>query len=380
MYFKDIIGQEELKRFLTSSARKGVVPHALMFCGNEGYGSFALAFAFARYINCTDRSETDACGKCPSCLKYSVLAHPDLHFVFPMVKKDNEKTDQAICDNHLTEWRQFLNSQLKEHYYFNIDKWLAAMDAENKQATIYSAESESIMRKMNLKIYEADYRVLFIWMPERMQSTCANKLLKLIEEPFPNTAIIMVSANPDAVLGTIFSRSQLIHVKPLPQETLVNELVKSYGLDDLNARQISHLSEGSMIKAVKLLSVSDDETQFLGLFMTMMRNGWARNVAAMKTFAEETSALGREKCKVFLAYSQRLIRENFLFCLQEPSLNYLNSKEASFSVNFSKFVHERNIFGLMEELSLAEYHIARNVNAKMVFFDLSMRITALIKK
>ncbi|MDR1722495.1 MAG: DNA polymerase III subunit delta [Tannerella sp.] len=375
MFFKDVIGQDELKRYLTVTARKGVVPHALLFCGEEGTGAFQLAFAFARYINCTERSETDSCGRCPSCLKYNELAHPDLHFVFPIITDEKKK----ICDDFIADWRNFLSSNIKNHDYFNLDKWLAELGAENKQAVIYAAESDSIIHKMNLKVYEAEYRVLFVWMPERMNVQCANKLLKIIEEPPAKTAIIMISDKPDMVLGTIFSRSQPIHVPPVRHDILEKYLAEKYGLTEDNARQITHLSNGNYLKASELITEDNDNAYFLEAFKTMMRNGWKRDITAMKSHADEIAGIGRERQKNFLAFCQRMIRENFLRCLDEPGLNYMNEAEASFSEKFSPFVNERNIVGLMEEFALAEQHIAQNVNAKMVFFDLSLRITVLIK-
>ncbi|HCC51899.1 MAG TPA: DNA polymerase III subunit delta, partial [Porphyromonadaceae bacterium] len=177
MFFKDVIGQDELKLQLTDSVRKGVVPHARLFCGEEGNGGFQLALAYARYLNCTDRGEQDACGTCSSCLKYNELAHPDLHFVFPMIS--NKSAKKEVCDDYLPEWREFLKTQMTERSYFNIDTWLAWIGAESKQAIIYAAESDKIIHKMNFRIYEADYRILFVWMPDRMHIACANKLLKI---------------------------------------------------------------------------------------------------------------------------------------------------------------------------------------------------------
>jgi DNA polymerase-3 subunit delta' len=377
MFFRDVIGQEELKRYLTGSVRKGVVPHALMFCGEEGFGSFHLAMAYARYLNCTDRSNEDACGKCPSCVKYNALAHPDVHFVFPMVL--NREKKKETCDDYLSEWRSFLKTQLNERTYFDIDTWLASLGAESKAAIIYSAESDKVIHKMNLKIYEATYRILFVWMPERFHATCANKLLKLIEEPYPNTAIVMVSPEPSNVLGTVYSRSQRVLVRPLPQEAIIEQLINTFHLDAVHARQTAHLADGNYLRATRLLSENEDDAFFLEQFKLLMRNGWARNIIGMKQFAEVMSSFGREKQKQFLAYCQRQLRENFLYCLEEPAISYLNSDEAAFSVNFHKFVNERNIVGLMDEFSLAEAHIGQNVNSKMVFFDLSMRITVLVK-
>ena len=206
MYFKDIIGQEEVKERLRQSTRTGIVPHAQLFTEQGGAGAFPLALAYARYLNCTNRTETDACGRCPSCLKYDELAHPDLHFVFPIVAKKEKKKE--VCDDYLSEWRGFL----KEHPYFNMDEWLDYIEAGNSQAIIYSKESDEIIHKLSLKIYEAEYRILMVWLPEKLHPTCANKLLKIIEEPPMKTVILMVSETPDLILGTIQSRAQRIHI------------------------------------------------------------------------------------------------------------------------------------------------------------------------
>ena len=378
MFFKDVIGQEELKNQLMVSARKGLVPHAQLFYGEEGTGAFQLALAYSRYLNCTDRNDDDSCGKCHTCLQYNEMAHPDLHFVFPIVAQ--KKPKKEVCDDYLAEWRAFLKERIKQNTYFTIDTWVAEIDAENKQAIIYSAESEKIIRKMNLRIYEAAYRVLFIWSPDRMHEACANKLLKLIEEPPDKTAILMITDSPDRTLGTIVSRSQTVQVRPIQSDILTGVLKNKWGIQADEARSIAHLSGGNYFKAIEFLSVENDDIYFLEQFKNMMRNGWARNIAAMKTFSEEMASLGREKQKNFLAFCQRQVRENYVYCLQEPALNYMSKEEADFAKNFSPYVNERNIVDMMDELSLAEMHIAQNVNAKMVFFDLSMRITALVKR
>ena len=346
MYFKDIIGQEEVKERLRQSTRTGIVPHAQLFTEQGGAGAFPLALAYARYLNCTNRTETDACGRCPSCLKYDELAHPDLHFVFPIVAKKEKKKE--VCDDYLSEWRGFL----KEHPYFNMDEWLDYIEAGNSQAIIYSKESDEIIHKLSLKIYEAEYRILMVWLPEKLHPTCANKLLKIIEEPPMKTVILMVSETPDLILG----------------------------LSPDDAKHVAHLSSGSFIKAMEAISLGEENKFFLEQFKAMMRNSWARNVKGMKAMADVMAGIGRERQKNFLSYCQHLIRENFMYRFQSPELNYMNLDEASFSVKFSPFVNERNVIDLMEELAKAERHITQNVNAKMVFFDLSLRITVLIKR
>ena len=374
MYFKDIIGQEEIKRHLIQTAQSGVLPHAQLFTEPGGSGAFALALAYARYVNCSRRTDTDACGQCPSCLKYDELAHPDLHFVFPIVAKKERKKE--ICDDYLQEWRAFLH----DHTYFGIDQWLDAMDAGNSQALIYSKESDEIIRKLSLKIYEADYRVLLVWLPEKLHVSCANKLLKLIEEPPAHTLILMVSEQPDLILGTIQSRTQRINIPRILPEDLAKAMQSRYGLSPEDAHYVSHLANGNYLKAVEAISVNEETMFFLEQFKTVMRNSWARNVKAMKEQADVLASIGREKQKNYLAYCQRLVRENFIYRFLAPELNYMNREEAAFAVKFSPYVNERNVIDLMDELAKAELHISQNVNPKMVFFDLALRITVLIRR
>ncbi|MCD7936789.1 MAG: DNA polymerase III subunit delta [Tannerellaceae bacterium] len=374
MFFRDIIGQEEVKKRLRESAESGTVAHAQLFCGPGGAGTFPLALAYARYLNCTERTQEDACGRCPSCVKYNELAHPDLHFVFPVVAKKERKKE--VCDDYLPEWRSFL----KENPYFGMPEWLDCMEAGNSQAIIYSKESDEIIRKLSLRIYEATYRILLVWLPEKLHATCANKLLKIIEEPPANTVILMASEQPDLVLGTIQSRSQRINVRPIAQEELKAAMVKNFGLSPEDAAYISHLAGGDYLRAIEAISVGEDKEFFLEQFKEMMRNSWSRNVRGMKMMADLLASIGREKQKNFLAYCQHLIRENFMYRFQAPELNYMNSDEAGFAVKFAPYVNERNVFDLMEELAKAERHITQNVNAKMVFFDLSLRLTVLIKR
>jgi DNA polymerase-3 subunit delta' len=342
LYFKDIKGHADLKTRLIQSVQEGVIPHARLLSGPEGAGALPLAVAYARYLLCTGRGAEDACGVCPSCQKINKLAHPDLHFVFPIINKISNR--DAFCDDFLPEWREFLTKTPNS----NLSSWLEKIQAGNAQGTIYARESNEIVRKLNFKSYESDYKVMIIWLPEKMQEAAANKLLKLLEEPPEKTVFLLVAEEPDKIITTIRSRCQQLIV-PL--------------VSDENVRQ------------------STDETDmFLELFKSIMRNSWTRNVRNMKAKAEDFHALGRDKQKAFLAYAQRQVRENFLNILNQPQINYMNENEADFAVKFHVYVNERNVFDFMSELALAERHIESNVNAKMVFFDLSMKIAVLLKR
>jgi DNA polymerase-3 subunit delta' len=374
MFFKDVIGQDELKKQLIRTVRNGTIPHARLFCGRAGSGAFPLAFAYARYLNCSNRSDTDACGQCPSCVKYNGMVHPDLHFIFPMVSVRERK--KMICDDYLPEWREFLSANT----YFDLNMWLKQINAANKQALIYANESDDILHKVSLKIYEATYRVLLIWQPERMHPTCANKLLKIIEEPSQNTLISMVSENPDRILGTILSRAQRTNVGPVHADALAGIVETQFGRTRDEAQQIARASHGDYLQMMETIQVSEEHEFFLNQFIRIMRNSWSKNVKEMKAFADEMAGIGRERQKNFLAYSQHLVRENFMSRFQAAEINYMNPAESTFSVRFAAFINERNVFDFMEELSEAEKHITQNGNAKMIFFDLALHITVLLKK
>lgn len=374
MYFHDIIGQDDLKARLMETARRGVVPHAQLFSGRNGAGTFPLALAYARYLNCTERTDTDACGHCRSCLQFNELAHPDLHFVFPIVS--DKKRKKTVCDDYLDEWRTLL----RQRVYFDLDMWLDQMETSGKQALIYAEESDQIIRKTTLRIYEAEYRVLLVWMPERMNAACANKLLKLIEEPPARTVILMVTDTPAGILGTILSRAQRLDIRPIESDALAHALEQRHHLPADEARRIAHLSHGDLLTAERIMGSDERERLFLDFFKRIMRNAWKRDVREMKRTADELAALSREQQRAFLTFAQHMVRENFIRRFHSDDLNYLRPDEAEFSIRFSRFVNERNVFDFTNELSEAERHIAQNGNSKMIFFDLSLRITVLLKK
>ncbi|MDR1716853.1 MAG: DNA polymerase III subunit delta' [Prevotella sp.] len=374
MFFKDIIGQNEVKERLISSAGKGIIPHAQLFCGQEGIGKFPLALAYAQYLNCENPSQTDSCGKCPSCVKYNHLAHPDLHFVFPIIKKAAKKKE--VCDDYITEWREFI----KQNCYFNLSQWLDYIDAENSQGLIYAKESEEIIRKLSLRIYEAKYKVMIIWLPEKMHESCANKLLKIIEEPTDNTIFLLVSDIPDNIITTIQSRCQRVNIHGVKEKDITQALESAYNITPEDAASVAHLANGSYLKAMETISLNEEHKFFFNLFIQMMRASYARNIKEIKAIGNEIAGVGRENQKGFLKYCQRMIREYFISNMSQPEMIYLAQDEANFGTRFAPFINERNIMGFMDELALAERHIEQNVNAKMVFFDLCLKITMLIKQ
>jgi len=372
MFFKDIIGQQAIKEQLIRSVKDGYIPHARLIAGQEGFGALPLALAYARYVHCTNRKEEDACGECPSCRQFDKYAHPDLHFVFPILNKKNNK--EMYCDDFLSEWRKFLQNSP----YAGLNAWLEQIEAGNNHA-IYTRESNEIARKLNLKAYESDYKIMIIWTPEEMDESGANKLLKLLEEPPAKTIFLLISAEPERLLTTIRSRTQLLTVPQISNEDMTQAIRRSYDLSDNDVNLIVRLAKGSYTEALTILEASGDNEIFLELFQAMMRNSWTKDVAAMRTRTDQFAAMNRDKQKAFLAYSQRMIRDNFLYCLHEPNINYMSQKETDFAVNFAPYVHTENVVGFMNELALAEQHIDANVNAKMIFFDLSMKVAVLLK-
>lgn len=374
MQFKDIIGQSDIKKQLVKSINNGFIPHAQLFCGPEGVGKLPLAIAYAQYLNCENPSGDDSCGICPSCKKYGHLAHPDLHFVYPIVKKTAKKKE--ICDDYITEWRDFV----KQNPYFNLSQWMSFIEADNSQGLIYAKESEEIIRKLSLKIYEAKYRVMVIWLPEKMHESCANKLLKIIEEPFDNTVFLLVSDMPDNIINTIQSRCQRINTHAVSEIDIIQTLCTEYNLDKDTAANVAHIANGSYLKAIETISLNEENKFFFNLFIGMMRASYARNIKQIKSIGNEIASVGRERQKNYLIYCQRMIREYFVNNLHHPEIVYLNKEEANFGIRFASFINERNIIDFMDELSLAERHIEQNVNAKMVFFDLCLEITMLLKR
>ena len=371
MLFKDIIGQEEAKERLIREAKEGIIAHARLFCGNEGVGKLPLAIAYAQYLSCEHPTDNDSCGVCPNCVKYNKLIHPDLHFVFPVIKKRNKDT---ISDDYLQEWREILNSSP----YFNLNMWLKEMGAENQQAQIYVKESDEIIRKLNLKSSQGGYKVMIIWLPEKMNVECSNKLLKLLEEPPTQTIFILISEEPDMLLPTIQSRVQRFNIHAIDKEKIAETLCLNYGLEPNDAKNIAHRCQGNFLKALETIHLNEDNQFYFEEFVSLMRLAYQRKIREIKQWSDNIAAIGRERQKNFLAYIQRMLRESFIYNFHTPDISYLSGEEQKFSSRFSPFINEGNVISIMEELSIAEQHIGQNVNAKMVFFDLALKMIVLL--
>lgn len=367
MFFREVIGHEDIKQRLISSLQTGRISHAQLFAGETGYGTMALALAFAQYVFCTGDKKENACGTCQSCKQMQKLVHPDLHFVFPVVKK----AQSPVSDEYINEWRGLLTKSA----YFSLEEWYAAMGVEdNAQASIYTEESNSILRKLNLKSFESDYKIMIIWLPEKMNPECSNKLLKIIEEPYDKTLFLMVSEHPEQIINTIQSRTQRINIPPLKKEQIKQHLISEKGINEEKAGEYAHIASGNWYKATRLLNETEEQAYNQEKFVSLMRLCWERKMLPVNEWVTEIAATGRERQKSFLSHSVRMIRENFIKNFGICDLNYMTVREQNFSVKFSPYVHEGNVIPLMEEFEKAYNDISRNGNAKIIFTDLCIKV------
>lgn len=376
MQFSQVIGQEHDKQDLRELVQHNRISHALLFAAPEGAGALPLAIAFAQYINCENRTETDSCGVCASCVKYAKLQHPDLHFAFPVVTNSSVKST-PVSDNFIAQWRE---SVLKQPY-LNLDLWLETISDDNKQGSIQKEESKEILRKLNLKTYEAEYKVMIIWMAEKMNETCANKLLKILEEPPAKTLFLLISEHPEELMATIISRTQLIRIPKIDNQSMAERLRSEFSIQEADVPTILHNVGGNYLKAVQLLTSDDANEDFYTYFTQLTRFAYAKNLPELTTLSDNlASKLGREKQKLFLEYCLKMFRENFVLNYNKPEIVYLYKTEKDFSEKFHPFINERNISALTKIINDAHYHIERNGSAKIIFFDLCLKLIVQLRK
>jgi DNA polymerase-3 subunit delta' len=339
----------------------------------------ALALAFASYLLCKNsEGADDSCGTCQQCAMLRSWSHPDLLFTYPVIKPTGSSADhKTISDDYAREWRELLS----EGPYFSMDQWLEKMNAGNQQALIYVAESEVLIRKLSMKSSQGGYKVNIIWLPERMREDCANKMLKIIEEPPQQTVFIMVCEEPDRLLETIRSRVQRIDIKRIDTPSIEKALVERRAIDETMAHQIARAVNGNWLKALEELDVSSENYQFLDLFILLMRQAYMRDVKELKAWSESVAALGRERQKRMLTYFQHLVRENFMYNFRNPELIYMNTAEADFAKNFARFINEANVIEINDIFATALRDIGQNGNPKMVFYDVALKmIVAILRK
>ncbi len=373
MKFNKVIGQKEIKEYLIDTVKQNKISHALLLYGAHGTGKIALAIAFAQYLSCTDRLDYDSCGTCKSCKKYEKLIHPDLHFVFPVISASGKK---SISDTYIQNWRELILTDP----YFSLNEWLGIIANENKQASIFAEESSEIIKKLNLKTFESDFKCMIIWLPEKMNTSCANKLLKILEEPPDSTVFMLVSDDRQAILPTILSRTQALKIPGIDNESMISALSNEFDLEPERLNDICKLSRGSFLKAKNYI-IASEETQYnFEQFVAIMRFAYRRNIDEAINWAGEIAKIGREKQKSFCKYALRFLRENFIYDIDNRKISYLFDLEKDFAKNFTAFVSEKNIYDLAEQFEKAHYHIERNANAKILFTDLTFKIMKSIRK
>jgi len=387
VFFKDIIGQEEVKAQLRHQLESGRIPHAQLFAGPADTGKLPMAVAFARYLVC-QHSEggdmfasgpaADSCGHCPACVKMNKLVHPDVHFMMPVFKRDSGRPADTYpqSDDFIFEWREaFL-----ENPYLDLAEWMRAARADNQQGELYAAQAAELIRKLSFRSSEGGRRVVILWLPERMNDSCANKLLKLIEEPPAETVFLLVSDDAERVLPTIQSRTLRVNFRPLKEAEMAHALVERFSLGADVADDLAHTAGGSWARVLHLLDAEDETRQNTELFIRLMRLAYGRKLDELKLWSEEVAKLGRTPQRQFLDYAQRMVRESFVANFHSHALSYMNSAEAAFTARFAPFVDERNVMGITALLADAQRDIEGNVNARMVFFDLSLRMIVLLRQ
>lgn len=373
MKFSDIIGHEKAKERLRAAVDSARLPHAILLHGPSGVGKTRLARALAQYVNCTGRAGGDSCGQCPACRQTEALNNPDIHYIYPVVKKPS--TDKPVSTDFSDEWKKML----EQHSYMPMEAWLDLLDAGNSQPQIYVYESQEIIRTASLSAFGSKYKIFLIWLPEKMNIDTANKLLKAIEEPYGDTLFILVSNNPGAIIPTINSRLQKIELEPLPSSDIVDFLV-SKGKTFEEASSLARIAGGNMNKASALAERGGETDEFPSLFIDVMRCCYARKITNLRNHADNFASFGREKSLRLLLYFSRMIRESFISNLRIPALSAMTENEESFVAKFGPFINAANTELLMKEIDDAYNDIMRNANQKIVWFDLFLTLTRLIRK
>jgi len=370
MFFRDIIGQQPVKERLINSVRDNRISHAQLFFGPEGCGTLPMAFAYARYVHCTNRGESDSCGTCPSCQKHDKLVHPDLHLVYPIALSKDLRVSTTV----IKEFREaFLGNP-----YLTLNDWFNKIEADNKQPVIATEESAEILKKLSLTTFEAEYKIMIIWMAEKMNHVAANKLLKILEEPPDKTLFLLVTEEEDKLLRTIVSRTQLVKLSRLNDDDLHAALKDRFSLSDDDATRVTFQADGSFSAATQLVTKDDQAVFNLQVFQKWMRACLKFNMGGVMESVDDFAAAGRERQKQFLAYALEMVRESLLLNYGHSSLIRIAGDERNFVMKFSPFVHAANAHSFMNDLSVAIDHIERNGSAKIIFMDLSFRANTLL--
>ena len=376
MQFKDIIGQSAIKQRLIQSVRENHVSHAQLFLGPAGSGKLPLALAYAQYILCSNRTETDSCGVCPTCKKMQKLVHPDLHFVVPTATTKKVKSNPE-SDLFMEEWREYV---IQNQGYVDTSSWYSFLDVENKQGYMSVRDAASLLRKLSVKSYEGEYKIAIIWMAEKIRTDTANKLLKLLEEPPEKTVFLLVVEDQEELLATIKSRTVLVKIPAIEINEVQEALVERLGCTPQQAHDAAMISEGNWMNACHFVNESEDRKFFFTTFQQWMRLCFRAAYSELIDFSANIKTLGREKQKELLDYGLRIVRNSLLFNNNLAEIVMLPDEEKTFNSKFAPFVNSANLAEIAELLDEAIHHIERNGNAQIIFTDVSFKMIGLLKK
>ncbi len=373
MLFADIKGLQEVKEALIASVHNNHIAHAQLFAGSVGGAALPMALAFAGYLNCENRTDEDACGTCPSCLKNKKFVHPDLHFAFPVSSTKKVTGKDAISKSFLSEWRQFL----QERPYGTQVEWSQAYGGEDKQVNISKEESRQIISALALKPFEGKYKIMLIWLPEHMHSAAANGILKILEEPPEATVFLLVSQAPEQLLTTIRSRVQMVKVRSFTDDELRDILVNTYHIDTSRAGQLVHLADGDLNEALQLHEEVEDDSH--SMFREWMRHCFQRDFTQLVAWSDSFQKMGKVAQKSLLQYGLTIFREVLICSFEGKDMLRAEGETLTFVQNFSKVMDAQKIEGIAVALNQAHYHLERNGSPKIVFLDLSLTIARMIR-
>lgn len=380
MKFSDIIGQEDLKRRLAHSVDVGRVSHAQLFTGIAGAGTLPLAIAYAQYLNCTNRHDGDSCGECPSCRQIAELAHPDLHFVYPVNKQGKKSGEVVLSDSFITLWRKTI---AETGGYLSSEDWYERLDlGRTLKGIIIAKEADEIIRKLSFKSFESEYKIMIIWLPEMMNSEAANKILKILEEPWDKTLFLLVSERQELLLPTIISRTQEVAVPRLTPEVLQQTMQRQGVGDTVQAHNTARLANGDYLELQRLLKGATDDARHdnFELFRALMRLSYNDRHLELMTWAEDVAQLSREQQLSFLRDATRLLREAYMYHAGIGEVSYLWGEEADFCGKFSPFIGNANVEFIFTEIETAMAQLAQNGNSTIVFTHFALNVSKTIKR
>lgn len=379
MKFSEIIGHDDLKRRLRQQIDAGRVSHAQLFTGLAGYGTLPLALAYVQYLFCPNRHAGDSCGECPSCRQIEALAHPDLHFVFPVNKREKRSGEVVTSDLFIEKWREIWH---EKRGVFSAEEWYERLDlGKTMKGLITAKESEEIIRKLQFKSYSSEYKAMIIWLPEAMNQEAANKILKILEEPWEKTLFILVSERPELLLQTIISRTQEVSVPRIDVATL-REVAIAEGKSPEEALNMARLAGGSLLELGELMRGESDEMrhQCFELFTRLMRLSYNDKHLELFEWADDMTALTREGQRQFFLHSVRLLRESYMLHAGLGRISYLWGEEAEFCAKFAPFIGNQNIEALISEIERAMLQIAQNGAPRIVFTHFALAVSKMINR